>query len=527
MARSRQYPAMASSSMLAMALLLCACYLGAVVVHAQEVDGSSSSSDVDSATSSTEACLSVELARIGNGDARKAVERYHAIARVENEHSVYTGWDSNSLGLFVYYMPSIAVTTAKSNSSVAGWAIDQRVGNPVPEIILSDCDETPGNMGPDTCSSVHARLKEDIYNEKVLAQENCLACSRDFYLASPLVGGSHCLRRHTPGEQCWQQDQCLSNACWGYHCCAEDVASNDTRCAACDSHGQCICDASLLCEIFGTALACNNRDLRTSPCGLPRNTTVLNLQNNSLSAITPLVLDSIPQLDSLCLGDNPLNCCSMIPVQHHPALDRNCPKPAACASPLPFRGMLVRDVDPNSLLQTCFGDSPNTEAMTNELTKIIGGVVFCIFVAFAAFFAVRFFRRRRQHRLRLALYTENPADPLDPSAANNNQGLPKYGNYGTLRAPDTDEHKPLLINTDADADAGAYNGFVYGDGSSSSRLRAKKAADAGSSPVTVVVLLNDASTAATSTDPAVPDSASLASSSADGGSLHDQAADAR
>lgn len=40
-------------------------------------------------------------------------ERYHAIPRVENEHSVYTGWDSNSLGFFVYYMPSIAVTTAK------------------------------------------------------------------------------------------------------------------------------------------------------------------------------------------------------------------------------------------------------------------------------------------------------------------------------------------------------------------------------------------------------------------------------
>lgn len=35
----------------------------------------------------------------------------------------------------------LCLTTTQSNSSVAGWAIDQRVGNPVPEIILSDCDE--------------------------------------------------------------------------------------------------------------------------------------------------------------------------------------------------------------------------------------------------------------------------------------------------------------------------------------------------------------------------------------------------
>lgn len=326
-------------------------------------------------------------------------------------------------------------------------------------------------MGPDTCNSVHARMGEDVYNSKYLAAENCLACSRDYYLASPLLGSSHCLKRHLPGEECWQQDQCMSNACWGYHCCASDVAANDTRCAACNSHGQCICDASLLCEIFGTALACNNRDLRTSPCGLPHNTTVLNLQNNSLSAITPLVLDSIPSLQSLCLGLNPLNCCSMIPVQHHPALDHNCTKPAVCAYPPPFHGLLVRGVNTNALIDACFGDSPDGQDTINELSKIIGGVVVCIFVATVALVAWRVHLRRKQLRAATSSDTSNKGNAHINSATDGHHinvdgdgvgvsdrepllGPNNSGKYGTATTTNNDNYDSY--NNTADLNKKAF-----------------------------------------------------------------------
>jgi hypothetical protein len=156
---------------------------------------------------STEACVSVQLSRVHDGEERNNLGFFHYIPEhTINGHSVYAGFDEDDIGVSVYYMPNVSILTAEGNTTLRGWAIDQERGSYFPAVVLSDCDETVGNMGPDTCGTVHARLTGRFYNSKILAQEQCLACNMHYYLAYSLLSSSHCLKKHSPGEQCWQQD---------------------------------------------------------------------------------------------------------------------------------------------------------------------------------------------------------------------------------------------------------------------------------------------------------------------------------
>ena len=172
---------------------------------------------------------------------------------------------------------------------------------------------------------------------------------------------------------------------------------NTTSCSACDSSGECVCDYRKLCERVGTALYCKDQDLISAPCSIPPNTTQLDLQNNSLTTIPQSLVSSLTNLQSLCLADNPLDCCQVSFLSDTKYLDLECKKVSTCTyTNMPLVRVPVSDIHQSDINKLC-GSDPVSGDDTANLTRILGAIVFCICIAAIAAFV--YWRHKRKQSM--------------------------------------------------------------------------------------------------------------------------------
>uniref|UniRef100_A0A8C1Z2X8 Slit homolog 3 (Drosophila) n=1 Tax=Cyprinus carpio TaxID=7962 RepID=A0A8C1Z2X8_CYPCA len=90
----------------------------------------------------------------------------------------------------------------------------------------------------------------------------------------------------------------------------QDVAMPDF---SCDGIEENICLPSVprcpdSCSCSDTVVRCSNRGLRSLPKGIPKDTTELDLSNNSISLLAPLTFSNMTQLATLILSYNQIRC---------------------------------------------------------------------------------------------------------------------------------------------------------------------------------------------------------------------------